>query len=58
MRFAALPVGAHMSTLSPCCSKSEIIALRVVVLPVPGPPVSTIKPFERAVFIASRCLLS
>ena len=40
-RFAALPVGAASITSSPCCSRSFISALRVVVFPVPGPPVRT-----------------
>lgn len=35
------PVGAHSATRSACCSSSCKMALTVVVLPVPGPPVST-----------------
>ncbi|VIG04902.1 Uncharacterised protein [Clostridioides difficile] len=37
--FAALPVGAAKVTLLPLFSNMSIIALIVVVLPVPGPPV-------------------
>ena len=37
--FAALPVGAAKVTLLPLFSNISMIALMVVVLPVPGPPV-------------------
>ena len=40
MRFAARPVGAASFIFSPRFLHSEITALSVVVLPVPGPPVS------------------
>ncbi len=39
MRFAARPVGAASATLSPSSSNSWRIPFRVVVFPVPGPPV-------------------
>ena len=39
IRLAARPVGAHSATLQPDCSSRSMMALMVVVLPVPGPPV-------------------
>ena len=58
IRFAARPVGAAIITFSPFSLYIDIIALRVVVLPVPGPPVRIRSPFERAPAIASRCSFS
>ena len=37
--FAALPVGAHNTGFIPCFLYNSIIALIIVVFPVPGPPV-------------------
>ena len=54
-RLAARPVGAHSATRSACASYRLKMALTVVVLPVPGPPVSTITRLESASRIASRC---
>ena len=50
--FAALPVGAASSILKSLLSKSFIMAFKVVVLPVPGPPVKTSIPFSKASKIA------
>ena len=55
IRFAARPVGAASSGSNPRFSKSFIIALSVVVLPVPGPPVSTKMPLSNASVMALRC---
>ena len=58
MRFAALPVGAARSIFKPCSWYIAIIPFVTVVLPVPGPPVST-RTFDiAACFIASACNLS
>ncbi|EJX03134.1 hypothetical protein EVA_08760 [gut metagenome] len=46
IRLAARPVGAASRIRSPMCFKAAMIPWVVVVLPVPGPPVSTIT-FER-----------
>ncbi len=54
--FAARPVGAANKTRSPACFSMRMMAFRVVVLPVPGPPVSISTPCSMAAFIASRCL--
>jgi len=53
IRFDALPVGAHNKTFFLFCSKRLKIHLRIVVLPVPGPPVIIETPFFKAEFIAS-----
>ena len=37
--LAAFPVGAHIEILNPVCSKIETTAFKIVVFPVPGPPV-------------------
>ena len=42
IRFAARPVGAASAKEMPFCSKLYIIPFKVVVFPVPGPPVRTI----------------
>ena len=55
IRFAALPVGAASSISRSLFANSLIIALSVVVLPVPGPPVSTSTPLSNASNIARRC---
>ncbi len=41
-RFAARPVGAASRTVRPVSEATYTIALVSVVLPVPGPPVSTV----------------
>jgi len=53
MRFAALPVGAASNTFSPFNLRIFMIALSVVVFPVPGPPVRIKMPLDKACFIAS-----
>ena len=55
MRCAARPVGAASSTRLPRLCNILMIALSVVVLPVPGPPVSTSSPSDSAAVIASFC---
>ena len=55
MRLAARPVGAQRDTRCPECCKSERMAFTVVVLPVPGPPVSTITLLLMAMRMALRC---
>ena len=52
---AALPVGAASAISSPMLVKMRIIARTTVVLPVPGPPVSTNTEFATASFIARFC---
>ena len=42
--FAALPVGAHSAALSPRSSSIRRMHLTMVVLPVPGPPVTICTP--------------
>ena len=54
-RLAARPVGAHRATFSKAPSYSARIALTVVVLPVPGPPVSTMTRLDSASRTAWRC---
>ena len=39
IRLAARPVGAHRLTFNPASSSRSMMALMVVVFPVPGPPV-------------------
>ena len=41
MRLAARPVGAHSNRLTPLAARMRRIALTIVVLPTPGPPVMT-----------------
>ena len=52
MRLAALPVGAAIMTRYPIFSYRRMMALRVVVLTVPGPPVRIIILRERALKIS------
>ena len=54
-RLAARPVGAHSATWSPASSYRLRMALTAVVLPVPGPPVSTITRLDSAVTMACLC---
>ena len=54
-RLAARPVGAQRATRSYSASYKLKMALTVVVLPVPGPPVSTMTRLERAKRMASFC---
>ncbi len=49
IRFAARPVGAASKISMPSASKKLMIALIVVVFPVPGPPVSKESPLLAAV---------
>ena len=56
IRFAALPVGAPNRTFSPSNSNICMIAFKVVVFPVPGPPVKMRIPFSKAWQIAFFCL--
>ena len=56
MRLAARPVGAARNTFSPASFSRWMMALRVVVLPVPGPPVSSSTPCSMAARMASFCL--
>ena len=55
-RAAALPVGAASAIRKwvPLVSKANSLAT-VVVLPVPGPPVSTVNPCDSATSAAARC---
>ncbi len=55
MRFAARPVGAARRTGFSSPSKQRMIALIVVVFPVPGPPVRSITPPAAALRTASFC---
>ena len=41
MRLAARPVGAHRRSLTPFADSMRRMALTMVVLPTPGPPVMT-----------------
>ena len=54
-RLAARPVGAQRATRSAWLSSTFSTALTVVVLPVPGPPVSTRQFSVTAWRMASRC---
>jgi len=54
IRLAARPVGAHSSTSSPSACISRMMNRVMVVLPVPGPPVSTVTPPRSASSTASR----
>ena len=56
IRLAARPVGAAKAMFIPIESKTRISALMIVVLPVPGPPVSTITPFLSIAAIALFCI--
>ena len=56
MRFAALPVGAHRRTFLFIASNILIIDSIIVVLPVPGPPVITVTPFNIDCTTASFCI--
>ena len=56
IRFAARPVGAAKSTFSPLRSKILMIALSVVVFPVPGPPVKINMPWDSALRMACFCI--
>ena len=58
IRFAALPVGAASRISSLSISKYFIMALIVVVFPVPGPPVITISPLSAANATARFCISS
>ena len=55
MRLAARPVGAARSATTPLCSKILSTWFRIVVLPVPGPPVMTDTGLSTAMRTASRC---
>ncbi len=48
-RLAARPVGAASATARPCFSASRTSAATVRLLPVPGPPVSTLTPCRSTV---------
>ena len=52
-RLAALPVGAHIAILQPFCSNIEATAFKIVVFPVPGPPVNMKTPLHIAFLMAS-----
>ena len=58
IRLAARPVGAARRISMSSVSKYRIMALIVVVLPVPGPPVMTSTPFFTASTTAFRCISS
>ena len=53
IRFAALPVGAAITTLKLLSSNMSIIQFIMVVFPVPGPPVIISTPCWKAPLIAS-----
>ena len=55
IRWAARPVGASSSTSSPIRSNSVTMPRTEVVLPVPGPPVSSRMPRSAASATARRC---
>ena len=55
IRLAALPVGAASTQEIFNSSKICRMAWITVVLPVPGPPVTTVKPEVTALRMASRC---
>ena len=55
MRLAARPVGAARNTLSPASWSRRMMAFKVVVLPVPGPPVRMRMPCSKACWMASFC---
>ena len=55
IRLAARPVGAARDTFSPSPSRRERMPLRVVVLPVPGPPVRMKTGLSIASRMARRC---
>ena len=54
-RFAARPVGAAKRIFNPWAFKMDKMPLITVVLPVPGPPVSTKTPWWRQALMASFC---
>ena len=56
MRFAARPVGAISVTFFPIWSNTSRIHFIIVVLPVPGPPVTSATPDVIAALTASRWL--
>ena len=55
MRLAARPVGAASTVSSPIRRNRATMPRRVVVLPVPGPPVRISTPFRAASSTACRC---
>ena len=55
MRLAARPVGAASRILALTSANRRMMALMMVVLPVPGPPVSTMTLLRAAVRTASSC---
>src|SRR3974390_3040517 len=55
IRFAARPVGAAKRNLTLALAKILRMALMMVVLPAPGPPVITTTLLVRAHFTASTC---
>ena len=58
MRLAARPVGAASRTRSPAFFNAAMMPCVVVVLPVPGPPVSTMTLEVTACRIAASCTSS
>src|SRR5277367_7067890 len=56
--FAARPVGAHSRRLVPFAARMRRMALMMVVLPTPGPPVITTTLDIRASRIAATWLLA
>ena len=54
-RLAARPVGAASRHFSFICRKRERIPFRMVVLPVPGPPVTSNTPLTAASRMARSC---
>ena len=57
IRLAARPVGAHSSSRTPLAARMRRIALTMVVLPTPGPPVMTMTLASKASRTAA-CWLS
>ena len=53
MRLAARPVGAHSKSFTPFAERMRRMALTMVVLPTPGPPVTTSTFEARAVSTAA-----
>src|SRR3954454_9279428 len=56
IRLAARPVGAQSNRLTPLAARIRRIALTMVVLPTPGPPVMTRTFDVRARRIAAACV--